>query len=168
MRVLGVDPGTAVLGYGLVEAGRGPARLLECGVLRTSPRRTLASRLAEIHGAITELITRHRPDVLSVESVFYARNARTTVSLAHARGIILLCAEQAGVAIAEYPPAVVKKTVVGRGAALKPQVGYMVARLLHLERPPTPADAADGVALALTHILRQGPAGLRRVAATAR
>ncbi len=168
MKVLGVDPGTAILGYGLVEASRGPARLLECGVLRTSPRQSLACRLAEIHAGLAELIARHRPDVLSVESVFYARNVRTTVSLAHARGVILLCGEQAGLSIAEYSPAVVKKTVVGRGAALKPQVGYMVARLLHLQAPPSPADAADGVALALTHILRQGPAALRQVAATAR
>lgn len=168
MKVLGVDPGTAVLGYGLVEAGRGPARLLECGVLRTSPRHSLASRLAEIHAALAELITRHQPDVLSVESVFYARNARTTVSLAHARGVILLCAEQAGITIAEYAPALVKKTVVGRGAALKPQVGYMVAQLLRLKSPPAPADAADGVALALTHILREAPGGVRRVAAAAR
>jgi crossover junction endodeoxyribonuclease RuvC len=90
---------------------------------------------------------------MAVESAFYAKNVRTTVVLSHARGVILLAAEQAGVRIAEYSPAQVKKSVVGRGAALKPQVAYMVAQLLRLRTPPTPADAADGVALALTHLL---------------
>ena len=92
-------------------------------------------------------------DAMAVESAFYGKNVRTTVVLSHARGVILLAAEQAGVTIAEYSPAQVKKTVVGRGAALKPQVGYMVAQLLRLRTPPQPADAADGVAVALTHLV---------------
>ena len=100
---------------------------------------------------------------MAVEGIFYGRNVRTTVALGHARGVILLTAVSAGLEIAEYPPAVVKKTVVGRGGALKPQVGYMVQQLLHLKEPPRPADAADGVALALTHILLAGrPAPARR------
>jgi crossover junction endodeoxyribonuclease RuvC len=154
VKVLGIDPGTAVLGYGVVESMSGQhPRLLECGTLTTSARDPLPARLRVIHDGITALLARHAPDAMAVESAFYAKNVRTTVVLSHARGVIVLAAEQAGTPIAEYSPAQVKKTVVGRGAALKPQVGYMVAQLLRLRTPPAPADAADGVALALTHLL---------------
>ena len=156
MRVLGIDPGTATVGYGVVERANNPgavARLVECGILRTRPRESLAHRLTIIHEGLRELIERHRPDVLAVEDIFYAANVRTTVVLGHARGVILLAGAQAGVTLAEYSPALVKKTVVGRGAALKPQVGYMVAKLLRLSAAPRPADAADAVAVALTHLL---------------
>lgn len=154
MRVLGIDPGTAVLGYGVVDTQPGGARLIECGVLATKARDSLPRRLRLIHDGVAELLARHRPDAMAVESVFYARNARTTMVMCHGRGVILLAGEEAGVLLAEYSPAMVKKTVVGRGAALKPQVAYMVAQLLRLRAPPTPHDAADGVALALTHVLR--------------
>ena len=154
MKVLGIDPGTAVLGYGVVESGLGPhPRLLECGTLTTTARDPLPARLRVIHDGTTALLDRHAPDAVAVESAFYGKNVRTTVVLSHARGVILLAAQQAGVAIAEYTPAQVKKTVVGRGAALKPQVGYMVMQLLRLRTPPQPADAADGVALALAHLI---------------
>ena len=162
MKVLGIDPGTAVLGFGVVDAGPAGARLVECGVLSTKAGHSLPCRLRLIHDGVRELIARHRPDAMAVESVFYARNVRTTMVMSHARGVILLAAEEAGLALAEYTPAMVKKTVVGRGAALKPQVGYMVAQLLRLQSAPTPHDAADGVALALTHVLRP-----RRVAGAA-
>ena len=157
MKVLGIDPGTAVLGYGVVESGTGThPRLLECGTLTTAARDSLPARLRVIHDGTAALLARHAPDAVAVESAFYAKNVRTTVVLSHARGVILLAAEQAGVAIAEYSPAQVKKAVVGRGAALKSQVAYMVAQLLRLRTPPTPADAADGVAVALTHVLIAG------------
>ncbi len=157
MRVLGIDPGTAILGFGVVESGAGhPARLIECGILATKARDPLPSRLRVIHDGITALLARHQPDVMAVETVFYARNARTTMVMSHARGVVLLAAEEAGVPITEYTPAMVKKTVVGRGAALKPQVGYMVAQLLRLRQAPEPADAADGVAIALTHLVLAG------------
>jgi crossover junction endodeoxyribonuclease RuvC len=155
MRVLGIDPGTATVGYGVVEQSGGPGRalrLVECGIFRTRPRDPLPTRLVVIHDSLTELIGRHRPDVLAVEDIFYATNVRTTVVLGHARGVILLAGAEAGLTIAEYSPALVKKTVVGRGAALKPQVGYMVAKILQLTAAPTPADAADAVAVALTHL----------------
>jgi crossover junction endodeoxyribonuclease RuvC len=154
VRVLGIDPGTAVMGYSVVETGpsRQP-RLIECGTLTTPPRDPLPGRLRVIHDGTSALMARHRPDAVAVESAFYGKNVRTTVVLSHARGVILLAAEQAGVTIAEYSPAQVKKTIVGRGAALKPQVGYMVAQLLRLKSPPAPSDAADGVAVALTHLL---------------
>jgi crossover junction endodeoxyribonuclease RuvC len=129
------------------------ARLVECGILRTRSQAELHHRLATIHEGLRELIARHRPDVVAVEGIFYGANVRTTVVLGHARGVILLAAAQAGVMVAEYSPAVVKKTVVGRGGALKPQVGYMVAKLLQLRAAPEPADAADAVAVALTHLL---------------
>ncbi|HXG45783.1 MAG TPA: crossover junction endodeoxyribonuclease RuvC [Gemmatimonadales bacterium] len=163
MKVLGVDPGTAVTGYGVVDAGPGLSpRLLECGVIRTAARDPLVERLRLIHDDMAELIRRHRPDVVAVEEAFHARNARTTLVLGQARGVILLAAGQAGVRIAEYPPATVKQTVTGRGGALKPAVGTMVARLLRLRHPPVPADAADGVAVALTHVLRSRPAVRQR------
>jgi crossover junction endodeoxyribonuclease RuvC len=152
--VLGIDPGTAVLGYGVVESGPGRhPRLVECGTLTTRARDSLSSRLRIIHDGTGALLARHRPDAMAVESAFYGRNVRTTVVLSHARGVILLAGEQAGVPIAEYSPALVKKTIVGRGAALKPQVGYMVMQLLRLKAAPEPSDAADGVAVALTHLI---------------
>jgi crossover junction endodeoxyribonuclease RuvC len=106
-----------------------------------------------LHDGVTALIARHAPEAVAVESAFYGKNVRTTVVLSHARGVILLAAEMAAVEIAEYSPAVIKKTVVGRGAAMKAQVGYMVAQLLRLKTPPAPSDAADGVAVALTHLM---------------
>jgi crossover junction endodeoxyribonuclease RuvC len=154
VKVLGIDPGTAVLGYGVVESGAGRhPRLVECGTLTTHARDSLPTRLRIIHDGTGALISRHRPDAMAVETAFYGRNVRTTVVLSHARGVILLAAEQAGVPIAEYSPAQVKKTIVGRGAALKPQVGYMVMQLLRLKSAPEPSDAADGVAVALTHLV---------------
>jgi len=152
--VLGIDPGTATTGYGVVEGeGTGALRLVECGVIRTRPRDPLPERLKEIYAGVLELIERHRPDALAIEDVFYARNVRTTVVLGHARGVILLAASQSRLDIAEYPPAEIKKTVVGTGAATKEQVQFMVARLLRLRTAPQPADASDGVAAALTYLM---------------
>lgn len=154
-RVLGIDPGTGVMGYGVVESGaRGQLpRLIECGVIRTSPRLPLPTRLRTIHEGLAELFARHQPDVLAVEDIFYGTNVRTTAVLGHARGVILLAGALADIPVFEYPPATIKKAIVGRGAALKPQVGFMVARLLGLRAAPKPADAADGVAVALTYLL---------------
>ncbi len=154
MRVLGIDPGTAILGYGVVEGVPGRAsRLLECGTLTTGARDPLPARLRILYDGVAALIGRHTPDAVAVESAFYGKNVRTAVVLSHARGVILLAAEMADVDVAEYSPALIKKTIVGRGAALKPQIGYMVAQLLRLKAAPAPADAADGVAVALTHLM---------------
>ena len=133
--------------------GRGSATLVECGVVRTSARDALADRLMEIFDGVTELIARHRPDALAVESIFYARNVRTTVTLGHARGVLLLAGARAGVIIHEYPPAEIKKAITGTGGATKEQVQYMVKTLLRLKSVPSPNDAADGVAAALTCLL---------------
>lgn len=157
MRVLGIDPGTSVTGYGVVETGNGApglGRLVECGVIRFARRTSLPDRLAELHAGITDLIKRLRPATLALEDAFYHKNVRTTLVLGQARGVVLLAAAQAHLTIAEYAPATVKKSVVGAGGAGKGQVGAMVARLLRLTRAPHPADAADGVAVALTHIIR--------------
>jgi crossover junction endodeoxyribonuclease RuvC len=154
VKVLGIDPGTAVLGYGVVgSAPGGHPTLLECGTLTTRARDPLPTRLRILYDGVSALLARHGPDALAIEDAFYGRNVRTTVVLSHARGVILLAAEMHGVAVAEYSPALIKKTVVGRGAALKPQVSYMVAQLLRLKSPPAPEDAADGVAVALTHLM---------------
>jgi len=154
MIVLGIDPGTANTGYGVVKADNlGLVSLIECGVIRTRPRDPLATRLAEIYDGVAELLARHGPDALSVEDVFYAKNVRTTVVLGHARGVVLLAGEQARVAIHEIPPAEIKKAVVGTGAATKEQVQFMLMRLLRLRSVPQPSDAADGVAAALACLM---------------
>ncbi len=155
--VLGIDPGTAVTGYGVVACGGRAPALVECGVVRTTADAPLAERLAAIHDGVAALLARHRPDTVAVEGAFYARNVRTTIVLGHARGVILLAAQQAGAAIREYAPADVKKTVTGTGAATKAQVQFMVARLLRLAHAPEPADAADGVAIALCAALAPPP-----------
>ena len=181
MLVLGIDPGTANTGYGVVRGDRsGLVSLVECGVIRTRARDPLPDRLAEIYVGVAELIVRHRPDALSVEDVFYSRNVRTTVVLGHARGVILLAGRQAQIAIHEFPPAEIKKTVVGTGAATKEQVQFMLTRLLRLKAVPQPSDAADGVAAALAYVMssrvsppkldvgRERADGRRREAAVAR
>jgi crossover junction endodeoxyribonuclease RuvC len=153
--ILGIDPGTAATGYGVVQQVDGPrlAALVECGVIRTRPRDPLPLRLQTIFEGIVELIDRYHPAVLAVEDVFYARNVRTTIVLGHARGVVLLAGAQAGMLIHEFPPAEIKKAVVGTGSASKEQVQFMVAHLLRLRTVPHPADAADGVAAALAYCL---------------
>lgn len=153
MIVLGIDPGTAATGYGVVASETGVPRLLECGVIRTTAAAPLPERLADIFDGVSEVIARHAPNAMAVESVFYARNVRTTVVLGHARGVILLAGRRAGIPVHEFAPAVIKKSIVGRGAATKEQVQFMVARLLRLKSAPQPSDAADGVACALTCLL---------------
>ena len=153
MLILGIDPGTAVTGFGVVRATPRPT-LVECGVIRTRPTQPLPDRLRDIAEGVRELLARHRPDAMAVESVFYARNVRTTIVLGHARGVILLAGAEAGLPIHEYPPAEIKKAITGAGGATKTQVQFMVTKLLRLTRAPEPADAADGVAAALTCALR--------------
>jgi crossover junction endodeoxyribonuclease RuvC len=147
--VLGIDPGTAVKGFGVVALDGRSTTLVECGVIRTTARDPLPQRLHEVYEGVRDLIARHRPDTLAIEDVFFAKNVRTTVVLGHARGVILLAAQQAALTIHEYPPSEIKKAVVGRGSATKEQVQFMVTRLLRLKHAPQPADAADGVAAAL-------------------
>ena len=157
MRVLGVDPGTQRTGYGLVESAGGALSLLECGVIRTSSRAELPTRLVEIHRALLEVIDRTDPACVVVEGVFHGRNVRSMVVLAHARGVAVLTAAERDVPVFEYPPAEIKKAIVGTGGATKEQVAFMVAKHLRLAEPPEPPDAADGCAAALCHLIG-GPA----------
>lgn len=155
MLCLGIDPGTAVTGYGVVRsAAPGALALVECGVIRTRARDNLPARLSEIFDGVRELIERHAPTMVAVEDVFYQRNVRTTLTLGHARGVILLAAQQASVAIHEFAPADIKKAIVGTGAATKEQVQFMLMQLLRLRSAPEPSDAADGVAAAVTCLMR--------------
>lgn len=153
MLILGIDPGTAVTGFGVVRAGATPT-LIECGVIRTSATQPLSTRLVEIFDGIRELIARHQPAAMAVEDVFYAKNVRTTIVLGHARGVILLAGAMSGIDIHEYPPAEIKKAITGSGNAAKSQVQFMLTKLLRLKQAPSPADASDGVATALTCAMR--------------
>jgi crossover junction endodeoxyribonuclease RuvC len=156
--VLGIDPGTAICGFGVVRVGGDSrATLVECGVIRTRASEPLPARLLTISDCITELIERHRPDVVALENVFHGSNSRSALVLGHARGVVMLAAARNGLDVAEITPAEVKRAIGGNGAASKDQVAAMVARLLRLSAPPTPADAADGVAIALTHLIRIAP-----------
>ena len=152
--ILGIDPGTAVTGYGVVaKEADGAVSLVECGVVRTSSGQALAVRIREIYEAVTILITRHAPSVVVVEDVFQGKNVQSALKLGHARGAILLAAALGEIPIVEYSPREIKKAVVGNGNATKDQVGFMVQQQLRLKSPPSPADAADGVAAALCHCL---------------
>lgn len=152
--VLGIDPGTAATGYGVVlRSPRAAVTLVECGVIRTSPKESLPIRIREIYDAIVQLIERHEPEVVSVEDVFHGKNAQSALKLGHARGAILLAAAHHDLLIAEYAPRQIKKAVVGTGNATKDQVGFMVKQQLRLKESPSPADAADGVAAALCHCM---------------
>jgi crossover junction endodeoxyribonuclease RuvC len=161
MIVLGVDPGTQITGYGVVACGedRGPT-LVECGAIRPTADTPLAERLLEIFEGVAEVIERTRPDVLCVEGVFYGRNVRTTVILGHARSAVMLAAAIRRLPVVEYAPAEVKNAVVGTGKARKDQVAFMVQKHLSLAEAPTPADAADGVAIALCHLFRGSAPGV--------
>ncbi len=155
--VLGIDPGTAVTGYGVVSRKEaGGLVLLECGVIRTSSKEPLPGRIREIFDGIQEIILRFQPTAMVVEDVFQGKNVRSALTLGHARGAILLAGALKNLTIAEYSPREIKKAVVGTGSATKDQVGFMVQKHLRLKNPPSPADAADGVAAALCYCFVSG------------
>lgn len=150
--VVGVDPGIARTGYGVVRRRAGAKLdLLECGVIRVRAGGGLAERLREIFEGIGDVLARHDSNSLALEAAFFGRNARTALVLGHARGAIMLAAALRGLPVHEYSPAEVKSAVVGAGRATKEQVQYMIQNLLRLKSPPQPSDAADGVAVALCH-----------------
>jgi crossover junction endodeoxyribonuclease RuvC len=148
---MGVDPGAAVTGYGVVARSGAAVSLLECGIVRTDPGMPLPQRLREIYEGVTEVLERHKVTSVAVEGVFYAKNARTSIILGHARGAILLAATMKDLQVSEYSPAEIKNAVTGTGRATKEQVQFMVQKLLRLKEPPRPSDAADGVAVAMCH-----------------
>ncbi|HFD40425.1 MAG TPA: crossover junction endodeoxyribonuclease RuvC [Anaerolineae bacterium] len=152
MLTLGIDPGTAITGYGLVREGAEGLRLVDCGVITTPAGQPLAERLQTIYRGLAELIAAHRPDAAAVEELFFSRNVRTALSVGHARGVTLLALADAGLPIYEYKPLEVKQAIAGYGGADKRQVQEMVRMLLNLESIPRPDDAADAVAVAVCHI----------------
>ncbi len=149
MIVLGIDPGTAALGYGVVERTGATLRAVDAGCVVTSADLPLGERLRIIHQAVDELIVTHAPGLLGVERLFFTRNAQSAFAVGHARGVVLLAAAQHGVAVREATPNEVKLAVTGYGAADKEQVGRMVATILGLSAVPTPDDAADALAVAI-------------------
>ncbi len=151
VRVLGIDPGTRKLGWGVVER-QGPRLVaIAAGVLALEPSTLLHERLLEVDRALSTLIERHGPQAIALEDVFYAKFPRAAIQLAHVRGVVLLGAASSALPIESYPPALVKRTVAGRGAADKRQVAGIVAATLGLKKPP-PSDAADALAIAITHL----------------
>jgi len=149
---LGIDPGTAIMGYGLVAEVGGELRPVDYGVLTTSSDVPLARRLQTLYDGLTDLIRRHRPTEAAVEELFFSRNVRTAIAVGQARGVALLAAANAGLPVAEYSPQQVKQAVAVYGRARKDQVQQMVRVLLRLEELPQPDDAADALALAICHL----------------
>ena len=152
MLVLGIDPGTATTGYGLVREDDGTLTLVNCGVITTPSGQPLHQRLQAIYRGLTEVIGRHQPQAGAVEELFFSRNVRTALSVGHARGVALLALADAGLPLYEYKPLEVKQAVAGYGGADKRQVQEMVRMLLNLDQVPRPDDAADAVAVAVCHI----------------
>jgi crossover junction endodeoxyribonuclease RuvC len=151
--VLGIDPGTATTGYGVVgQTTRGDYRLVACGVFRTQPSTPMHLRLREIFEDMQALIGEFRPDEVAVEKLFFGRNVTNAISVGQARGVILVVAALEGLNVVEYTPAEIKQSISGYGNAEKRQMQEMVQRTLNLAEPPHPDDAADGVAIALCHL----------------
>jgi crossover junction endodeoxyribonuclease RuvC len=147
--ILGIDPGTATMGYGIVERTGGHLRAVDYGALVTSPDLPLPERLASIHACVAELIETHHPDLLAVERLFFSKNAQSAFGVGQARGVVLLAAAQAGIPVREATPNEVKVGVTGYGNADKEQVGRMVGVILQLPEVPTPDDTADALAIAI-------------------
>lgn len=151
MRVLGIDPGIAITGYGLVDGDNGGIRFVAGGVIRTAAKLPLAGRLLEIFNGVSQLITEYHPNQVAVEILYFAKNVTTGMAVSHARGVVLLAAAQAGLNIAEYTPSQVKQALTGYGKADKQQMQAMAQRLLKLTELPKPDDAADALAVAICH-----------------
>lgn len=156
MRVLGIDPGSETLGWGVVEGAGSKYKLVDFGTVRSSPRDAFSKRILKAYEGVAEVIEKFRPDAMSIEEAFYSVNAGVAIKLGQIRGAILLLGEQKGLEIAEYSPRLVKKTVVGYGNAEKHQIQEMVRLLLGLKTVPEPHDAADALALAICHFQHTG------------
>lgn len=150
MRILGIDPGTGILGFGVVEVGRQPT-FVDAGVIRTKRHQPEPERLAIIFEGLNDIINTSQPNMLSVEKLFFARNVTTAMSVAQARGVVLLVAQQHNLPVFEYTPMQIKLSITGYGKADKKQMQEMVRVLLNLRTVPKPDDAADALAAALTH-----------------
>ena len=151
MRILGIDPGIAIVGFGLIESGRAGQRMLQYGAITTPKELPLAERLVQIADDMEQLIAQLKPDAIAVEELFFTNNITTGIAVAHGRGIVLYIAQRSGVPLYEYTPMQVKMAVTGYGKAEKRQVMDMTKRLLNLKAVPKPDDAADALAIALCH-----------------
>ena len=151
MRIMGIDPGIATIGFGVVDSDKNVHKLVQCGVITTPPHVSLSSRLSQIYDDMSQLLALFEPDAVAIEELFFNTNITTGIAVAHGRGVILLACQKAGVKISEYTPLQVKQSVVGYGRAEKSQVMDMVKRICGLSAAPKPDDAADAVALALCH-----------------
>jgi crossover junction endodeoxyribonuclease RuvC len=151
MRILGIDPGTGILGFGVIEVNGRNIQLVDAGVIRTPVKEDDAVRLLTIYEELTDIIAANNPAIMSVEKLFFARNVTTAMTVSQARGVVLLTAKQADMAIFEYTPMQIKQAVTGYGKADKKQVQEMVRVLLKLQEVPKPDDCADALAAALTH-----------------
>ncbi len=151
MRILGIDPGTAITGFGVIDTEGSRFSFVDAGVIRTPKEQPMNERLSTVYDEIKELIEEFKPDVMSIELLFFARNVTTAMTVGQSRGIVMLAATQAKIPIYEYTPMQVKQAVTGYGKADKKQIQEMVKNLLKLDQIPKPDDAADGLAIAITH-----------------
>jgi crossover junction endodeoxyribonuclease RuvC len=151
VRIIGLDPGTATTGYGIIDVIEGEPHVVDWGTIRTSADDESPHRLQIIYEQLSGLLKKHEPDAAAVEEVFFGRNITTAISVGQARGVLILALANAGIPVAEYSPPKIKDSVTGYGKADKHQVQLMVRNLLRLEETPRPDDAADGLAVALTH-----------------
>ena len=162
MRILGIDPGYGITGFGIVESQRGSTRLIGCGAITTPAGMDFSARLEIIYNDMRELLEKAKPEAVAIEELFFGQNVTTGIGVAQSRGVILLAIRQAGLPVFSYKPSQVKQSVVGYGNATKHQVQDMTKRLLGLEAMPKPDDAADAIAIALCHA-RSSTSLLRRV-----
>lgn len=151
MRILGIDPGTGILGFGVIDVVKGNARLVDAGVIRTPVKEDDAVRLQTIFEELTDIIAQTKPEIMAVEKLFFAANVTTAMTVAQARGVVLLAGKQANLEIFEYTPLQIKQALTGYGRAEKKQIQEMVKVILKLQEVPKPDDCADALACALTH-----------------
>lgn len=153
MRIIGIDPGTGILGFGVIDVKKGKPILVTAGVVKTPAHTPLPERLGEIYNSLEEIINETKPELMAIEKLFFAQNVTTAISVAHARGVAMLAGQQAGMAIEEYTPLQIKQTLTGYGRADKKQMQEMVRLQLGLKVIPKPDDAADALAVAITYSL---------------
>ncbi|MFZ5631379.1 MAG: crossover junction endodeoxyribonuclease RuvC [Bacillota bacterium] len=163
MRIMGIDPGTAITGYSVIGYSGGSFRIYDYGAVRTDSQMDLPGRLGVLYRNLTGIIKEHRPDHFAIEELFFNKNSKTALAVGHARGVAMLAAVQSGIPVFEYTPLQVKQAVVGHGRAAKEQVQFMVRAILGLKENPGPDDVADALAVAVCHAFRwSGTEALRR------
>lgn len=149
--ILGIDPGTATTGFGVIHKENGEISFVDCGIIKTSPKTSFPNRLLEIEKDLSSIIKKHKPDSVAIEKIFFAKNTKTAIDVGHARGVAMLVAEKNKKTISEYTPLQVKQAITGYGGAEKKQIQQMVKCLLKLEKIPKPDDASDALAIAICH-----------------